>query len=399
MALTVKRVARLTRPGRYLDSAGLYLQVISATNRSWLLRYELRGKRRWMGLGSASTFTLEEARARALKARQLLADKIDPLEARRAERAQAAAATARNKTFATVATEYFDAHAGSWSNKARVQFRSSLASYAYPTLGALPVAAIDEPLILGVLTPIWATKHVTARRVRNRIASILDFAAAAGYRSGTNPAQWEGHLQHLLAAPDRLVNIRHMPSLPYVELPAFFAELRTVQGIPARALEFTILTAARSGEAIGARWPEIDPTNRVWTIPADRMKGGIEHRVPLAPQALALLQALPREADYLFVGSRAGAAIGPDSMQRLLRELRQGITVHGFRSTFRVWSEERTSFPAVVAEQALAHTIGNAVERAYRRTVLLEHRTRLMAAWADYCCTPHVAASVTPIRA
>ena len=190
MTLTVKRVARLTQPGRYLDSAGLYLQVITATNRSWLLRYELNGKRRWMGLGSAATFSLEEARQRARKARQLLADKIDPLDTRRAERAQADAAAAKNKSFATVAAEYFDAHSAGWSSRHREQFNSSLNGYA-STLSALPVATIDEPLILAVLTPIWATKNVTARRVRNRIASVLDFAAAAGYRSGINPARWE----------------------------------------------------------------------------------------------------------------------------------------------------------------------------------------------------------------
>jgi integrase len=374
------------------------LQVITATNRSWLLRYELNGKRRWMGLGSAATFSLEEARQRARKARQLLADKIDPLETRRAERAQAVAATAKNKSFATVATEYLAAHSAGWSDRHREQFNSSLNAYA-GTLSSLPVAAIDEPLILAVLTPIWDAKNVTARRVRNRIASVLDFAAAAGYRTGTNPARWEGHLQHLLPAPDKVARVKHLPSLPYPELPAFFTELRALQGIPARALEFTILVAARTGEAIGARWPEIDLDNAVWMIPAVRMKGGAEHRVPLAPQALALLQALPREAEYVFVGSKAGAAIGPDAMQRLLRELGPQTTVHGFRSTFRTWAEERTSFPPLVAEQALAHTIGNAVERAYRRTTLFDHRTRLMSAWADYCYTPRVEASVTPIRA
>jgi integrase len=398
MALTVKRLSKLTRPGRYLDGNGLYLQVISLTNRSWLLRYELRGKKRWMGLGSVATFSLEEARARARKARQLLADGIDPLDARRAERAQQAAAAARNKTFSAVAAEYFDAHAGGWSRKYRVNWQRTLATHAYPSIGSLPVAAIDEPLVLSVLQPVWASKTITAKRVRLRIASVLDFAAAAGYRTGSNPARWEGHLEHLLAAPEKIVRVKHLNALPYSGLPAFLTELRACPGFPARALEFTILTAARTNEVIGARWSEIDLNAPQWTIPAERMKMGREHRVPLAKQAIALLRALPREGEFVFVGSKAGRPIGEIAMWRVLRRLRADTTVHGFRSTFRDWAEERTSFPAVVAEQALAHTIGNATERAYRRTTLFDHRIRLMQAWADFCDKPH-AAQVTPIRA
>jgi integrase len=399
MALTVKRVARLTRKGRFLDRDGLYLQVMSPNNRSWLLRYELHAKKHWMGLGSLKTFTLNEARSRARRARQLLADGIDPLAARRTERAQAAAAAARNKTFATVAAEYFDAHATSWSRKHRDDWQRTLASHAYPTIGALPVGTIDEPLVLNVLQPIWSDKTVTAKRLRQRIASVLDFAAAAGYRSGSNPARWEGHLQHLLAAPEKLAQVKHLPALPYSELPAFLTELRALPGIPARALEFTILTATRTNEVKGARWSEIDLKAAQWVIPSERMKAGKEHRVPLSRQAIALLRALPREAESIFVGTRAGTGISAMAMWQVLRSLRTDISVHGFRSTFRTWAEETTSFPSVVAEQALAHTIGNAVERAYRRTTLYEHRTRLMQAWADYCDKPRAAASVTPIRA
>ena len=374
MALTVRRLRRLTQPGRYLDAAGLYLQVVSPTNRSWLLRYELRGKKRWMGLGSVATFSLEEAR--------------------RAECAQQAAAAARNKTFAAVTAEYFDAHAGSWgSRKHRADFARTLKTHA-AALHNLPVADIDEPLVLSVLQPIWSAKIVTAKRLRQRIASVLDFAAAAGYRSGSNPARWEGHLEHLLAAPAKRA-VKHLAALPYAELPAFMAELRAVPGSAARALEFAILTAG-----IGARWSsEIDLANAVWIVPAQRMKGGREHRVPLSAQAIRLLRALPREGDFVFIGAKTGTAIGNLAMFRILKRLRADVTTHGFRSTFRVWTEERTSFPSVVAEQALAHAIGNAVERSYRRTDLFAKRTRLMQAWADFCDAPIGVRHAVPLRA
>jgi integrase len=399
MPLTLKRIARLTRPGRYLDAHGLYLQVMSATNRSWLLRYELRGKKHWLGLGSLATFTLEEARQRARRARQLLADGINPLDAKRAERAQQAIAAAKNKTFSAVAAEFFDAHAGSWSRKHHAAWQRTLATHAYPSIGNLPVAAIDEALVLNVLQPIWGSKTVTAKRLRLRIASVLDFASAAGYRNGSNPARWEGHLQHLLAAPEKIATVRHMPALPYTELPAFLTEIRALSGFPARALEFAILTAARTGEVTGARWSEIDLINATWTIPGARMKAGKEHRVPLSRQAVALLRALPRESQFVFVGPKAGTAIGAIAMWRCLRRLRNDIAVHGFRSSFRTWVEEQTSFPAVIAEEALAHVIGNAVQRAYRRTDLFNKRQRLMQMWADFISAPRTKAAITPIRA
>jgi integrase len=397
MGLTVKRVARLTEPGRYFDSRGLYLVVESPTNRYWMLRYQLRDKERWMGLGSAAIFSLQQARQRRDDAHRLLADGIDPLEVRRAEQAKQAAAAAKDKTFGEVAAEFFAAHSASWTNrKHRDDFSASLKTHA-SKLNNLPVAVIDEPLVLDVLRPIWNAKTVTAKRVRQRIASVFDFAAAAGYRSGSNPARWEGHLQHLLGNPKKLTTTAHHAALAYAELPSFMEELRDIAGIPARALEFLILTAVRTGELVGAEWSEIDFATATWTVPAKRMKTRREHRVALSRQAVALLQALPRESPFVFIGFKAGASIGKDSMYRTLKSLRN-ISVHGFRSSFRTWSEERTSYPTVVAEQALAHTVGKAVERAYRRTDLFEQRARLMQQWSDFCDAPVAAAEITPLR-
>ena len=380
---------------------GLYLQVMSASNRSWLLRYALHGQERWLGLGSVETFSLAEARQRAHAARQLLADKIDPLTVRRSERAERSVAAARHKTFRVVAEQYDAAHGAGWSKKYRANFLASLQRYVYPTIGDLPVSAIDEALVLQVLQPIWHTRTVTAKRLRRGVAAVMDYAAASGYRIGENPARWRGHLQHLLPSPEKIVTVQHFAALPYAELPEFMSELRAVPGSAARALEFLVLTAARTDEARGATHDEIDLDNRTWTLSPARMKAGREHRVPLSQQAMTLLRALPRDAtvNALFIGSRAGIAIGEAAMRDVLAGLRPGLTVHGFRSTFRTWAEERTSFPSVVAEQALAHTIGNAVERSYRRTTLYEQRARLMQQWADFCYTPLGVGAATPLRA
>jgi integrase len=228
----------------------------------------------------------------------------------------------------------------------------------------------------------------------------MDYAAASGYRSGENPARWRGHLQHLLPSPENIVTVQHFAALPYAELPALMSELRAVPGSAARALEFLILTAARTGEVLGANWDEIDLDNRTWTLSPARMKAGREHRVPLSQQAVSLLRALPRDAvgNALFIGSKAGSAIAENAMRDVLAGLRPGHTVHGFRSTFRTWAEEQTSFAAVVCEQALAHKVGSATERAYRRTDLFAKRTRLMQQWADFCNSPIGVRGATPLR-
>jgi integrase len=269
-----------------------------------------------MGLGSAATFTLAEARERALAARKLLADKIDPLQMRRAERAERAAAAAKARTFRQVANEFFDTHSVSWRN--RKHHRDFLNSLRHAALLAeQPITAIDEALVLATLQPLWLHKTITAQRLQRRIASVLDFAVACGYRSaGPNPARWKGNLEHLLPRPGKITVVKHMPSLPHAELPTFMAELRAVPGIAARALEFTILTAARTGEALGAVWSELDLEAAVWTIPGARMKTGQPHRVPLSHQSVELLRALPRESELVFIGSKIGHAVGNVAMYR-----------------------------------------------------------------------------------
>jgi integrase len=406
MALTVKQVSKLTEPGRYGDGRGLYLQVTPAGVRSWLLRYERGGRERAMGLGPLADFTLDEARGRARAARQLLKDGVDPIDAREAERAKqkakAATAEATNVTFKDCAEQYFKFHSPKWNNaKHAAQFLSSLKMYAYPALGKLPVAAIDKALVLKAIEPIWYTKTETASRVRGRIESVLDFAQVCGYRTGDNPAAWTGNLVHALPAPGAVAKVNHHPALPFAELPDFIAQLAEHEGSGARALEFAILTAARTGEVIGAVWDEIDLDAKLWTIPAKRMKTKKEHRVPLPDRAIAILKALPREGDYVFPGGRAGAAISNMAMAQLLKRMdRLDITVHGFRSTFRDWAAEQTNYPNHVVEMALAHVIGDKVEAAYRRGDLFVKRARLMTDWAKYCVTKPIDAAnnVMPLR-
>ena len=406
MPLTVKSIAKLTKPGRYRDERGLYLQVMSSTNRSWLLRYERGGRERWMGLGPLHAFTLDEARERARRARQQLADGIDPLEAREADRerraVEAAQQAAKRVTFAEAAEQYFNFHESKWRNpKHRAQFLSTLQEYAYPVMGDMPVAEIDMPLVLKAIEPIWYDKTETASRVRGRIEAVLNFARVRGYRSGDNPARWKGHLDQVLPARGQIARVEHHAALPYADLPEFMEELRSRAGIAAKALEFTILTAARTSEAIGARWPEIDLEAGVWTVPGERMKAKREHRVSLSDRAIQVLRALPQEASFVFPGSRKGVPISNMAMATLLKRMRRNeITVHGFRSTFRDWAAERTSYANHVVEMALAHTVGDKVEAAYRRGDLLEKRARLMADWATYCATVPggIAGAVTPIR-
>jgi integrase len=406
MTLTVKKVAKLKEPGRYLDSHGLYLQVMSANNRSWLLRFELTGRKRWMGLGSVADFTLDEARERARKARQLLADGIDPIAQRKAARATQALAEAKLVTFEEAVLQYYDQHASKWRNrKHRAQFLSTLKTYAFPKIGKLSVAAVDTGLVLKCIEPIWQDKTETANRVRGRIESVLDWATVRGYRTGDNPARWKGHLGEVLPAREKIQRTRHFPALPFSELPAFLRALDGREGLAAQALEFTILTVARTSETIGAQWPEINAREKLWTIPAKRMKAERDHRVPLSNRALEILQASPRERGnpFVFIGdSRGGlsnaamaavidrmnAANEAASVPRWIDPTDgRDIVPHGFRSTFRDWAAERTNYPNHVVEMALAHTIDDKVERAYRRGDLFAKRIRLMAEWARYCGT------------
>ena len=386
--LTLKRIAKLRQqPGKYLDEHGLILKVFSPNSASWFLRHQRKGRERYLGLGPLSAFTLAEARERARRARALLADGVDPLEKKRA-------ATARNVTFAACAQAYYAAHHTSWSNaKYARQYMTTLRTYAFPRLGGLPVAAIDETMILATLKPIWHSKTVTAQRVRHRIEKVFDYAIAAKYRSGDNPARWSV-LKHLLAAPEKIARRQHFAAVPYAELPAFMARLAAVPGVDARALEFCILTAARSREVIGARWAEIDFAAAVWTIPANRTKGRKPHRVPLAARALALLKSLYTEdGACVFVGARPEQSIGHAQMRCVLRGLEPVATVHGFRSAFSDWAHARTAYTPHVIELCLAHSIGSAVAQAYRRGDLFDKRRRLMNDWSRFCATAPVTQS------
>jgi integrase len=357
------------------------------------LRYELNGQpERWMGLGSATIFSLAEARARARAARQQLADGVDPLQAKREARTAAKLAAAKKLTFRAAATRYAAQHEAKWTNAAyRAQFMSSLQVYAFPLIGDLDVAMVDKAAVLRVLEPIWAAKTVTASRVRRRIEAVLNWAVMHDHRPpGANPARWRGHLDQALPGRRQLAPVAHHKALSYAELPAFMAELRAQQGNAARALEFTILTAARTGEVIGARWSEINLDSKVWTVPAARMKAGKEHRVPLAPATITLLRELPRERDNdrVFIGPAAGGGFSDMAMARVLERMRRDATVHGFRSTFSDWAHERTAYANHAIEISLAHSVGNEVEKAYRRSDLFDKRRKLMEAWAKFAATP-----------
>jgi integrase len=399
-ALTAVAVAKGRTQRYYSDGAGLYLQV-SPGGASWVFRYRVRGRLREMGLGSFDTIGLADARQRAQECRRQRLDGKDPIEVRRAERIKAKLEAARSMTFRQCADAYFEAHRASWrSSKHAVQWRSSLATYAGLVFGDLPVADVDLALVLKVIEPLWSTKPETASRVRGRIEAVLDWAKVRGYRTGENPARWRGHLESLLPARNKVRRIEHHPALPYPEIDRFMFELRQQQGVAARALEFTILTAGRSGEVNNARWSEINIAERCWTIPAERMKAGKEHRVPLSDAALAILEEMRaiRTGDFIFPGSKTGRPIAGIAMWTLLQHMgRGGLTVHGFRSTFRDWCAERTTFPAEVAEMALAHTVADAVERAYRRSDLFQKRRQLAEAWAKYCVAPPPAGRVVSL--
>ena len=396
--LTALKVERAKAPGMYADGGGLYLQITEG-GASWVYRYMLNKRAREMGLGPLALFGLSEARAKALDARRLRHEGIDPIDARLAIRAKARLDAAKAVTFIECADSYIKAHRAGWRNgKHAAQWEATLATYAGPVIGALPVQVIDTALVLKVLEPIWTAKPETAGRVRGRIESILDWAKVRGFRTGENPARWRGHLDKLLPARGKLRKVEHHAALPYAELPGFLVALREQEGIAARALEFTILTAARTGETIGTTWDEINWTDKVWIIRAERMKGRKEHRVPLCDRALAILREMKPADDaanavehFVFPGSKAGRPLSNMAFLMLLRRMGRGdLTAHGFRSSFRDWAAERTSFPNEVAEMALAHVVGSKVEAAYRRGDMFEKRRRLMDAWATFCTTEPV---------
>jgi integrase len=393
--LNAMRVKTLTAPGRYPDGHGLLLQVRSAENRSWILRFMLNGKAREMGLGAERDVSLAAARILAAKAREMLAQGIDPLAQRQTEQsakraaAEAVRAETDAKTFWDVTEVFLDSRAAEWGNaKHGKQWRATLEAYARPVLGHLRVDRINVEDIKNTLNPIWHVRTETASRVRGRIEAILDYARVMGWRTGENPAQWRGTISHLYPAKTKISPVEHHAALPWAELPAAMAGLAQSEGTSALALRFGILTATRYKEFSGALWSEIDLAAKVWSIPATRMKARKAHRIPLSNEALAALEAAKSlktdDSNLVFPGGKKGKQLSDVAVSKALSQVAQGYTVHGCRSTFRDWCGECTSHPREVAEAALAHVNGNQTEAAYARSDLFEKRRTLMADWATY---------------
>lgn len=373
--LSARTVSTLKTPGRHSDGGGLYLSISDNGGKRWVYRYRAGTKTREKGLGSARSVSLAEAREAAAAARKKLRDGIDPIDSEKSDTTQ---------TFVECAQFYIATNESGWKNaKHREQWANTLKTYADPVIGKVAIDKITVDQILKILKPIWSTKTETASRVRGRIEAVLDWAAAHGYRTSDNPARWRGHLDKVLPAIRKVAKVVHHPALPYIEIAPFMKELLTREGIAARALEFTILTAARTGEVVGATWDEIDLNAKVWTVPAERMKAGVEHRVPLSDRAMTLLNALPRVSEYVFPGSDVTKPLSNMSLSAVLKRMgRDSITVHGFRSTFRDWAAETTEFQNELVEMALAHRIKDKAELAYRRGDMLERRRALMEAFS-----------------
>ena len=408
MAKTVKRlkdlqIRRLSQPGSYPDGEGLYLQVRTSGAKDWFYRYEVDGKGRKRGLGSYPTISLEQARDDALECRQLRQQGIDPVDYAKAQRQKEALDEAKSFTFKECALAYINSHNRGWKNrKHESQWRNTLDTYAYPTIGDIGVQDIDIGLVMDVLEPIWYEKTETASRVRQRIENILDWATVKKYRSGDNPALWRGRLDKLLPKRVKVQKPVHFPAMDYRELPEYFQALRKRDSVATRALAFTILTAARNGEARAVTSDELDIKGKVWTIPDSRMKADREHRVPLSAEALKIIKEMEpfkRHADnFIFPGQAHAKPISEASLLKVVKQQDKTLTVHGFRSSFRDWCAEQTSFPREVAEAALAHSVRDKTEAAYQRGDLFEKRRELMDQWAQYCLKGKGKARVVPIR-
>lgn len=375
------------KPGRHSDGGGLYLNVSPAKTKSWLFMWSVmvtkpdgkRGQRRHeMGLGAYPAVTLSSARTKAAECRQIVAEGGNPIAERDKE---------DEKTFEQAATAFMDGMDEGWKNdKHRAQWRSTLKTYCKP-INPKPVSSITTEDVLSCLTPIWAKKTETATRVRGRIERVLDYCKVKGWRQGDNPALWRGHLRNALQKPSAIRKVKHHTALPYADVPDFVQRIRSAEAMSARALEFGILCAARTGEIIGAEWSEVDLDEAVWIVPADRMKAKKEHRVPLSKRAVKMLKDLKAAGGgkgYIFPGERKGKPLSNMAMAMLLKRLKVPVTVHGFRSSFRDWCGDATSFPREIAEAALAHRVGDSTENAYRRSDALERRRKLMQAWADF---------------
>lgn len=402
--LSVAAISAKTKPGLYADGGGLYLQIAKGGSKSWIYRYMLAGRARKMGLGSVNTVSLKNARERAAEQRLKLLDADDPIDLRKAERMAKLAASSTVMSFKEAAEQYIKAHRAGWKNvKHASQWQATLKAYVYPVFGDLAVSRIDVALVMKALEPIWGTKPETASRVRGRIESVLDWARARHLRDGENPARWKGHLDKLLPARNKVAKVKHHAALPYAEVGGFIRDVRELDGNGARALEFGILTATRTGEVVGATWDEVDLIGAMWVVPAERMKAGKEHRVPLSHSTVEILKALPREEGnpHVFIGDRKGRPLSNMALLMTLRRMRRSdLTVHGFRSTFRDWAAEQTAYPNEMLEMALAHTVSDKTEAAYRRGDMVDKRRRLMDDWGAFCGTVKsiAAGNVTAIR-
>jgi len=406
MAKTVKQlkdlqIRRFTKPGAYPDGEGLYLQVRDSGAKDWFYRYEVAGKGRKRGLGSYPTISLERARDDALVCRQLRKQGIDPIEHYKEIELKKDLEKVKSTTFKECALTYIDTHKHGWRNeKHESQWRNTLETYAYPTIGDLPVQAIDVDLVMKVLEPIWFTKTETASRVRQRIENILDLATVRKLRQGDNPAQWRGRLDKLLPKRTKVQKPVHFAAMDYRDVPEYYRSLVTKDTIGSNALAFTILTATRNGEARAVTRSEID--NNVWIIPDTRMKAQREHRVPLSDEAIKIIKKMEpfkRQTDNLiFPGLSPGKPISEASLLKIVKQAHPTLTVHGFRSSFRDWCAEQTSYPREVAEAALAHTLKDKTEAAYQRGDMFEKRRKLMDSWADYCLKEQTEADVVPIN-
>lgn len=397
--LTVVKLRTLKAPGRYSDGGNLHLFVSKTGVRSWVFRYRspVTGTQRDMGLGSALDVTLERARAKAAIYRGQLADGIDPIDTAQLSKRASLVERVGRQTFQNCCDSYIAAHRAGWRNpKHAAQWESTLETYC-ADLMALPVDAIDTALVVRCLEPHWATKTETMSRLRGRIESVLAWATARRYRSGENPARWRGHLDQLLPKRSKVQKVVHRPALAAVEMYDFMRELRAKDMTSAKVLELQILTATRPGETAAAQWSEFDLEAAIWTIPGERMKAGRDHRVPLSPPAVKLLSALGRMDGNVFPGVK-GKPFTTAASMALLKEMRPGVTAHGFRSTFRDWAGDVTNHPRELVESALAHALKDKTEAAYRRSDALERRARLMADWAKFIDTPRESAMVTPIK-
>ncbi len=391
--LTALAVEGQSRAGRHSDGGGLYLNVTKTGSKSWVFLFPnkiQKGKKREMGLGAYPAISLANARQRAEECRQKIAHGLDPLDERGRH---------IQKSFGECADAYFDAMKGEWSNiKTHYKWHRALNHYC-EAIRPKPISDIGTEDVLLVLNPIWQTKSETASKLRGKIERVIDYAKSRGWRTGENPARWRGHLQNILPKPKKLTH-GHLPAMDYRDVPAFFDRLQQRDAMAACVLQFLILTAARSDEAFGTRWDEIDLDDRIWTVPAPRMKERIEHRVPLSDAAIGVIAPLQevRVSEYVFPGMKPGRPLSASAMEMLLQRMKvENVTVHGFRSSFRDWCGDETQFPREVAEAALSHKVGDAVERAYRRRDALERRRALMAAWGSFC-TGELAGNVVPLR-